>query len=147
LTVAAELLLTDGVAVPHSAITKKDSPRRRGLKQGFFMILLMLVLAPVLGLIFRFAFNMMPWPVGLVVFLLGGGGLLRIAYALMFESGQAIHEGSLAGGQTTNVLPAGNTPSYIPPPVRSGQWLDTNDLEPRSVTDATTRLLEKEEDT
>jgi hypothetical protein len=29
---------------------------------------------------------------------------------------------------------------------RAGRWLDTNDLEPLSVTDSTTKLLEKDSD-
>ena len=133
-----------------------DSARRRGVKQGIFLMLLMIVLAPVLGLIFRFGFNMMPWPMGIFVFLLGGGGLLRIIYALFFESkyshnplapDESRRTGSVAAGQPNRELPVGDSSSYIPPtPARAGNWRDTNDLQPPSVTDATTKLLEKEQD-
>src|SRR5215213_11068221 len=86
LTATADLLLTEGVSISKPVATGKDSPRWRGVKQGAFLILLAAILAPILGLILRFGFNMMPWPVGVILFLLGGGGLLRIAYALMFEA-------------------------------------------------------------
>ena len=50
------------------------------------MFLLMFVVAPIVGMIVVFGMGKEPWPVGVVVMLLGLGGLLRIAYALMFES-------------------------------------------------------------
>jgi hypothetical protein len=152
LTGAAELIATDGVLDPRALATigQAESPRWRGVKMGLFMLMLMIVLAPVLGLISRFAFNMIPWPMGVVVFLLGGGGLLRIAYALMFESrSPGSRTGSanvLPGQQSRQELNAGDRTNYIPPePITPGRW-NTNDLEPRSVTDATTQLLEKEQD-
>ncbi|HMJ09487.1 MAG TPA: hypothetical protein VK468_10805, partial [Pyrinomonadaceae bacterium] len=132
----------------------EDSPRRRGFKQGVFMIMLMIVLAPVIGLIFRFGFDMMPWPAGIAVFLLGGGGLLRMVYALFFESGRA--DGHSLGEaerrpasilpfpQPTRQLKAEDGSSYIAPTLFGTP--DTNDLEPRSVTEGTTSLLEKERD-
>jgi len=150
LTRTAELLVTDGVPSADLTKTKTSTPRLRGLKQGFFLILLAVILSPVLGIILRFGFNMIPWPMGVFIFLVGGGGLLRIIYALMFESGQsdgtADGDRSIAAGLVHNELPAGDTSSYISPQIRPGGWLDTNDLEPRSVTDATTRLLEKEDE-
>ena len=96
-----------------------------------------------------------PWPIGLVLFLGGGAGVLRIAYALMFESSNpsALPEGgeseytnpSLTGSRAAGSLPPQQTPSaadYISPGV--GGWRDTNELEPASVTDNTTKLLEKD---
>jgi hypothetical protein len=88
--------------------------------------------------------------------LFGGGGLLRAVYALMFESKYA--DGALGdggrrnSGQTTGPAPAaeltaGDASLYISPEHRgAGAWLDTNDLQPHSVTDPTTRLLEKDSD-
>jgi hypothetical protein len=154
LTGAADLLLTDGVMDAKTAMSTlygTDSPRRRGFKTGLFMILLMIVLAPVIGIVMRFGLNMMPWPVGVVVFLLGGGGLLRIIYALFFESGSfddpKMQEKAVRAGKVPPELPVADLSSFIPPPpVGAGNWLDTNDLEPRSVTDATTQLLEKEQE-
>ena len=151
LTGATELLLTGGAPLPPSV--GSDSPRSRGIKQGLFMFLLVFVVAPILGMISVFALDVEPWPMGIAIFLLGGGGLLRIAYALMFESkfAPALPEGRHdreLNSSTTIVSPAALPPlaasEYISP--QSGRWLDTNDLEPTSVTESTTKLLEKDSD-
>jgi len=102
------------------------------------------------------ALGIRPWPVGIALFTLLFGGLLRIAYALMFESkyplglpmGASIHVGEqpTLDRASANVLqpqqtyPASN---YASP--QTGRWLDTSDLEPRSVTESTTKLLERED--
>src|SRR5688500_1466685 len=86
LTGAAELLERGGEPLAAMAV---DSPRARGVKLGLFMILSIFFLAPIIGIISRFALGMpIPWPMGIVIFLLGGGGLLRIVHSLMFESKQ-----------------------------------------------------------
>jgi hypothetical protein len=108
--------------------------------------MLAIVLAPILGVILRFGLNMMPWPMGLIVFLLGGSGFLRIAYALMFEegSGTAPTESESRphiGPAMTRALEEGDASVYISP--ERSPRLQTNDLEPYSVTDPTTKLLEK----
>jgi len=140
LTATSDLLRTDGVARTDSNIAK-DSPRSRGVKQGIFLIVLAAVLAPVLGLILRFGFNMMPWPMGVFLFLFAGGGLLRIFYALMFEPK---HEARLSvAGAPTRELSAADNSEYISPLAVNGR-LNTNELEPHSVTDETTKLLKKE---
>jgi hypothetical protein len=151
LTAVHDLLLTDGVASSDTGISR-ESPRWRGVKQGIFLIMLMIVLAPVLGLIFRFGFNMIPWPMGVLIFLLGGGGILRIAYALMFEPKHAelpelevsSRRAGIAGRQPSREIAEGDV-NYIPPElIRREQ---TNSLEsPPSVTENTTKLLEKEPD-
>ena len=160
LTGTAELLEAGGTPlVPTTDRMVGASPRLRGIKLGMFMLLLTIVLAPIVGIISVFALNTEPWPVGVVIFLLGGGGLLRIVYALMFESKErtpllpeegwpkagmvgaaaATDEQQLSGpGSKGELYPS----SFIPPP--SNRWLDTNDLEPTSVTDHTTKLLEKD---
>jgi hypothetical protein len=86
------------------------------------------------------------------VFLFGVGGLLRVVYALMFESGNLesniMTTPSLPGSvENRGALP----PSYAAPASvyssPAGAWRDTNDLQarPSSVTDSTTKLLQKEE--
>ena len=142
LTGTSELLATGG-AKP--ALTTAGSPRSRGLKMGLFMILLTFVLAPIVGMITVFGFDMEPWPVGIVVFGLGFGGLLRIVYALLFESKYAAAEGQpVQAAFPARSAPAGElTPEPFAPPIRQDRW-QTNDLAPPSVTDNTTKLLEKE---
>ena len=154
MTGVAELLLTDGVSTGQRSDliygTDDESARRRGVKQGIRMIMLMLVLAPVIGLISRFVFGIIPWPMGVVVFLLGGGGLLRVIYALLFESkfpaslpAAAKREPTaFAAAHPTRQLNENDSSAYVPASLFGTP--DTNDLHPGSVTEGTTRLLEKE---
>ncbi|MFN2501562.1 MAG: hypothetical protein ABR530_06085 [Pyrinomonadaceae bacterium] len=150
-----ELLVTDGIPGQGSVTkTKKDSPRARGVKQGLFLMLLTIIFTPVFGIFVRFGLNMMPWPIGVFLFLFGGGAVLRIAYALLFESSEAPAftdtrlSGSLPVGQSNRELSPTDVASFILPTRASGtgSWLDTKDLQPNSVTDGTTQLLEKEKE-
>lgn len=152
LTGAAELIEKGG-----APLEGLISPRARGIRLGLFMLLLTIVVAPIMGMISAFGFGIVPWPMGITIFLLGGGGLLRIAYAMMFESNKpsvaadewwpkamgssadTVDERQLSGSGSKGEL---NPSSFVSP--RSNQWLDTNDLEPTSVTDHTTKLLEKD---
>jgi hypothetical protein len=157
LTGAAELLHTGGVIPPIIPSGTEQSPRSLGIKHGLFIFLLTFLVAPLLGIISVFLFRMPPWPMGIAIFLLGGGGLLRIAYALMFESKYPL---GLPAGASLRVDPQpslnqaaehGELPpqraipasQYVTP--RTGRWLDTKDLEPPSVTESTTKLLERDE--
>ena len=115
------------------------------------MFLLMFVVAPIVGLIATFGLGIEPWPVGVVVVLLGLGGILRMIYALMFESKTptAVPGPSLArdldAGFSTAALPPsrGVTASeYVGPD--ASRWRDAATNEPASVTDNTTKLLEKD---
>jgi hypothetical protein len=123
------------------------------------MLLLLIVVAPILGMLSVFVLRLPPWPMGISIFLLGGGGILRIAYALMFES-NVRRSASLddkagdpnEGGKKLGESPAaGSLPAQREEPAsaytapRTGQWLDTNELEPASVTENTTKLLEKDQ--
>ena len=152
LTGTAELIQFGGI-LPNKP--GKNSPRSRGVKQGAFLFLLGLVLFPILGLLSAFLFRVPPWPAGIVLFLTAGAGILRIAYALMFE--QSFPVALPPAGELSNPslkISAHHNPSALPPQQtfpadeyaspRTGRWLDTNDLEPGSVTEGTTRLLENE---
>jgi hypothetical protein len=157
LTVASELLPTGGALPPTllPVVSASPSDRSRGLKQGLFLFLLALVVFPLMGILSVFALGMRPWPAGVVLFLLAGGGILRMAYALMFESkspnalaaGSSLHvaDVQLPGHPHQGSLPPQQTypaSQYTSPEPR--HWRDTNELEPASVTDGTTKLLEKE---
>ena len=133
----------------------KDSPRSRGIKQGVFIFLFGVLLFPILGMLSVFLFRFSPWPAGLVFFLTVAAGLLRMAYALMFEQRFPIALPSATDIQSAK-LKISSQPSALPPqqifPAQQyagpgvGKWRDTNDLEPTSVTENTTRLLENESD-
>lgn len=156
LTVTSELLPTGG-ALPQDllpAVPAGPSPRSRGIRMGLFMFLLTFVVAPIVGFL-SMAIGLRPWPVGIVVTLLGVGGLLRMAYALLFEPNYptAVPSGAslkLVDGQ----LPGRGQPAFLPhqqtypaaeyTSPQPGHWRDTNDLEPSSVTETTTKLLDKQ---
>ena len=149
LTGASELLATGGVM---PTLTSKDSPRSRGLKPGLFMFMLMFVIAPIMGMLTVFLFRTEPWPMGIAIFALGVGGLLRMAYAMMFESKYVLGDAGGSGERDTrqSAIPgqpaAGQlTDAPFAPPVQQSRW-QTSDLVPPSVTDNTTKLLEKESD-
>jgi len=157
LTGAAELLHTGGV-LPNADALREQSPRSKGVKQGLFLFLSTFLVVPLIGLLWVFLFRRPPWPAGVAFFVLGIGGLLRMAYAVMFESrySQTMLTGSPIPGEAHQpILDQKSTPKELPPQQatpasdyvtpRTGRWLDTNDLEPRSVTESTTRLLERDD--
>jgi hypothetical protein len=150
----AEVVANNGI-VPASQTGftgSPDSAKRRGVKQGAFLALLTFLVVPLLVL-FSIAFNLKPFLPFIAVFLFGIGGSLRIIYALMFESGVANDNIGMS-----NTFPAGRENRASLPPSQSipasvyaspaaGGWRDTNELqhEPGSVTDSTTKLLQKDE--
>ncbi len=126
------------------------SPRSRGIKQGAFILLLSILIIPLLT-VFSILINLRtPALVIVAAILLLSGGMLRMAYAWMFESpvrgGFSFEENTLSASpsfhkRTANAeLPPQQTypaSSYAAP----GKGPDTRDLEPRSVTEHTTRHL------
>jgi hypothetical protein len=145
LTGTADLMRTGG-AIQAPAPGGPRSPRSRGIRMGLFMFLLTFVIAPVVGMLTAFGLGMDPWPVGVVIFLLGVGGILRIIYALMFESkdpytGFQNAPSALPSPHTTALPPQREMPAadYASP---GSAWREPEI--PDSVTDNTTKLLEKE---
>ncbi|HMT09836.1 MAG TPA: zinc ribbon domain-containing protein [Pyrinomonadaceae bacterium] len=156
LTGTAELLATGGVIPQSQPVSKKgSSPRKKGLKQALFIFLLMFLVVPIVS-IFTIAIRVEPFAPAICAVTLMMGSILRAAYALLFESnepgGSTLEQRSAAMVQQViakhqmNQLPE----QRIQPaadfvaPVR-GDWRETNDLEPSSVTESTTRLLSNEE--
>lgn len=159
LTGVAELLLNGGIS-PNSIQTTASqtiSPRKKGLRQGLFIFLLSFLVIPLLAILTVMAGVQEPFIVAIAAILLTVGGLLRMAYALMFESanpGEATLEQNVLAktqsflnkNQQSNALPPQQTipiTAYVPP--SEGNWRDTNDLTHTTVTDHTTKLLQKEE--
>lgn len=155
LTGVGDLLNTGGLSPRATQTTRTDSPRKRGLKQGLFMFLLTFLFVPLAGMI-SLALNVEPIAAGITAVFFFIGGMLRMAYALMFESGDpgapTLEEKAMAGisalkssRPTHGSLPPQRVEpiaTFIPP--TSGNWRDTNDLQPTSVTESTTRLLDKD---
>src|SRR5215203_1691190 len=148
----ARIVANDGVVqTQKTGLTGNiDSPKRHGIKQGVFMFLLTFLVVPLLAMV-TLLFNIKPFLPAIGALLLGIGGLLRVAYAFLLESGvggradidgqHALppmeHRGELPGSQ---FVPAS---AYSSP---GSSWRDTNDLQrtPGSVTDSTTKLLQKD---
>ncbi len=118
-------------------------------------MLLSLVLVPLVVTI-SIALRIPP-PLSIMVAILTlGGGFLRLMYAFLFESGVPVemtlepsvvsHAKILLGKKPIpNALPSSESiavSNYVPP--NDGNWRDTNDLEPQSVTDGTTKLFKQE---
>ena len=148
------MLQTGGVD-PSSSITtrSKTSPRNRGLKKGLFIFLLTFLIVPILAIITVAANVRQPVVVVVAAILLFVGGLLRMAYAMLFEEHFAVAPTSgddFLSAATLHMNRAGSLPAAQSIPIdfftapRTGNWRDTNDLQPTSVVEGTTKLLEKE---
>lgn len=144
---------------PSGLTGNAGSAKRRGVKQGLFIFLLSFLIVPIIAIL-TIAANVEPYAVVISALLFSIGGILRIAYALMFESGlptgktledplAASSHGLLNKQQNANALPPQQSvpaADYVSPSL--GSWRDTNDLSasPGSVTDSTTKLLQKEQE-
>ena len=143
-------------ALTAPAPAKIETPRRRGIKKGFFIFLLTFLVVPIVAILTLMA-NAEPFGVVISAIVLAVGGILRMIYALMFESNEptvrqtdhSVYETAqhiLSGSQNPNALPPSQSmPASAYSPPKHGSWRDTNDLEPSSVTDPTTKLLQKDQ--
>lgn len=152
----AEVVANKGIS-PYktpSRLSKKDSPRKRGIKQGGMIMLVgSLLVVPIISILYPFLqFPNVFIPIAAVISFMGG--LLRIIYAYMFEEKeevifeQNIPNANMIGGKTSqNALPPEQSipiTDYAPPP--PGSWHTTNDLiQPPSVVEETTKFLQKED--
>lgn len=132
------------------AVPMKDSPRKRGLKQGLFLLLLTFLVVPLLAILTVWT-DSEPWAIVIASIVLVVGGLLRMAYAGLFQSGNSSGDelattspGALHAATAESLPPASQRPAsdFVAP---VGSWRETNDLERVSVTDSTTKLLNKEQ--
>lgn len=156
LTGVSEVIANNGLIPnqPNQIVGEiKDSPRKRGIKQGSMIMLVgMLLIVPLLAML-HIATDTEPFimmTAGIISF---WGGILRIIYAYMFESkfitGQNFEQNiqNLIGNNLNqNALPPSQSipvTDYIAPNI--GRWRTTNDLvQLPSVIDNTTKLLENE---
>lgn len=154
MTAIADVMHNGGV-LPQEflpTVSTKKWYQKRGFKQGLFIFLLSFLVVPIVAIL-TIAANAEPFAVAVFAILLTVGGLLRIAYSLMFEPNapaQSVSEQEnvkyFGKKKTANALPPQQsvpTSGYVPP--TPGNWRDTNDLAQPSVTERTTKLLEREE--
>ncbi len=150
-----ELLMTGGVnpSLPEKLKSSPASRRSQGIKQGLFIFLLTFLIVPIIAIL-TIAAHAEPYAVVIAAIFLAVGGLLRMAYAMMFESIQSTPDDSLIDVDRILLERPGKfaelpnrqgvtAQDYVSPP--TGSWQNTNDLQPRSVTEGTTRLLEADE--
>ena len=159
LTGVYEVVANGGVLAKNSAISAagaSTSPRNRGLKQGLFIFLLSFLIVPIIAIL-TIAAGAEPYAVVISAILLGVGGLLRSLYALLFQSNVPAGTNQLAGTESAGYfqadMHAASLPGHQSVPASAytspaGNWRDTSDLQatPPSVTDSTTKLLQKEKE-
>ena len=158
-------LLSNGGLIPQSQSlepgeTQKVSPRRKGVQQGVMLIFLGILLTSLLGVLNAYLGvpEVFPAITAIIGFM---GGPARILYALMFEEGAkkiytpthlqqpnmpAYQQPQMVGGAAAHHRPA------LPPqqqnvPLPGWRRPDTAELvRPPSVTEHTTKLLDKQDD-
>ncbi len=163
LNVVGELLANGGQLPwrPPVQSAGQPSPRTRGIKQGAFLMLSTLVVVPVVIFLGVAMLGMPGELIPLTAVVCVMGGLLRMLYALFFESNvppDAPHaQGYAPPVYTPNYFGGQQPPSALPPQqgapapaaYQRPQRYNTGELvePPRaSVTDHTTRLLDKQPD-
>lgn len=152
-------LIVNGGALPQvfpPAETKAMSPRKKGLRQGAMLFMSGILIVPLLGIILVGILNFEGYAVGIAALITFLGGILRMIFALLFESnhpyGTTLEENVLNTAQsflgknkTAGALPPGQSipaSNYVPPV--AGNWRDTNDLNAQpSVTENTTKFLDE----
>ena len=151
-------LLTSGGMLPvyQNPEEIKISARKRGVKQGGLLLLIGAVLVPILGVMTSFSnstfLEILTAFAAIICFV---GGPLRMLYAAVFEEGaphqfRPPHRPYVPAQQASHQFNPHMQPSALPPPpVQPPAWRSrpiTAELaQPPSVTENTTRLLERDE--
>ena len=133
------------------------SPRRKGVKQGGLLFLSGALIVPILGMLASFSnvvfFEVITALAAIVCFV---GGPLRMLYAAVFEEGapkpfRPYGPPAPLPMHPQQFGPPQQRPALTPPPARAqGGWRRPTTAElanPPSVTENTTRLLDKEDRT
>ena len=134
---------------------KGRSPRRKGVRQGGILLLAGTVVLPILGVLNGFTSgpSVLDILVPLAAIIFFVGGLVRMLFAALFEEGAATHVqvtttyappiqdqlGPPARGSALPPLAANPATGWRPRPTSAESF------QPHSVTENTTRLLDKDE--
>ncbi len=151
------MVLSTGGTVPAGPLPpgyKQLSPRSKGVRQGALLMLSTILLVPLVGIMGVVVLNLNPAIVGVTAVTCFLGGLLRIFYALLME--EAVVPSNLEAVVTYpppgTAQFARSMPNAALPPASdkaTASWRPpTNTAEiyqPPSVTENTTRLLDKDE--
>ena len=154
----AQLLNSGGMMPVYRTSSDEPAPisaRRKGVKQGGLLLLSGAVIVPILGMFASFTnatfLEILAALAALICFI---GGPMRMLYAALFEEGapkpfQAYGPPTAMPRHPQQFGPPAQRPALAPPPARAqGAWRRPNTAElahPPSVTENTTRLLDKEE--
>lgn len=160
LMTGVEKLIANGGAMPeYLALSEKNlgmSARKRGMKKGALLFFSGIMIVPLLGILTAMM-NGEGYIVGAMAIITFLGGILRMIYALIFETSDPAHptlEDDFAKVSAKflnkksdqNALPPQQSipvSDYSPPP-KHASWRETDDLTPTSVTEETTTLLDKD---
>jgi hypothetical protein len=134
---------------------KTVSPRRKGVRQGVLLMLLGMLLVPIFAIMSNFAPSRLDnafvffAAISAIIFFVGGP--LRMLFAAIFEDG-AKPQYVPGSSYVPPVLPPqpARVSALPPPAVNTQPWRSRSQTAeimqpPTSVTDHTTRLLEKSE--
>ena len=155
LEAVVQILNTGGMLPPvqqHRGSTE-PSPRRKGVKQGAMLLLLGVILVPLLGVLNSFnagnLFDILT-PMAAIFFFVGG--LVRILYAGLFEEGAPQYRPMMQTYAPPPTQFQSNPRAAALPPVPAPQptsWRSRPNtaeiLQPPSITENTTRLLDKDD--
>jgi hypothetical protein len=153
----AMMLLANGGMLPQYPPAHGEttiSPRRKGVKQGVLLMLIGVLLVPILGVMSGFApgrlENVFAFFAALSAIICFVGGPLRMLFAAIFEEGaQPRHLAMPAYYAQPAIPPPPARVPALPPPAANPTtgWRQrphtAEILQPPSVTDGTTRTLEK----
>jgi len=154
-----QLLSSGGVLPAYRASDEpvQISPRRKGVKQGMLLFLLGVLIVPILAMFASFSSAVFPQMLAILAAIICFvGGPLRMFYAAVFEEGAPKpirpYGPPLHMHTPQQFIPQAPTPALPPPPARQPpSWRTrptTAELaNPPSVTENTTRLLDKEDRT
>jgi hypothetical protein len=130
------------------------SPRRKGVKQGGLLFLSGILIVPILALFASYGSTFLEILAGLAAIICFIGGPLRMIYAAIFEEGapKPAYGPPMPMHAPQQFAAHAQHPALPPPPARpQGSWRprpNTAELvNPPSVTENTTRLLDKEDRT
>jgi hypothetical protein len=157
LYVVTDLLKSGGKLERRPAVPGQMSARSRGLRQGAMLMLSTLVVVPVIAILGAGLLGLPGELIAVSAIICSMGGFLRMMYALLFESNEVAElphasQQYVPPSTPPNYLGATHAASALPPqrsPIpayRTPPRFDTGEIvPPPSVTDHTTRLLDKQQ--
>lgn len=141
--------------LPKAIIEQHDphavSPKKAGLKQGGILFLSGFVLVPLI-VMFTIIIDAEPFAVVTAMILTFVAGVVRMIYALLFESGiPVLEQAGIIDNIKSSLLGKKDQQKALPPqqtePIPTdfqtpaGHWRETADLQPTSITENTTKTL------